>query len=93
MRVLSSVEEEVTLAWSVRDAGGLVLESGMESIELVAGSNIIPFTMNTMDWTPGYKTFTVYASGLGVLDSFHVELFIRGLNLEAALSQVPTADG
>jgi hypothetical protein len=87
VRVLSSVEEEVTLAWSVRDAGGLVLESGMESIELVAGSNIIPFTMNTMDWTPGYKTFTVYASGLGVLDSFHVELFIRGLNLEAALSQ------
>ena len=46
--VLSSVEEEVTLAVSEMLAS--VLESGMESIELVAGSNIIR-SPDTMDWT------------------------------------------
>ena len=56
VRVQSSVEQEVTLAWTVRDNGGLVLGSGMEAFELVAGSNVIPFRMDTMNWTPGYKT-------------------------------------
>lgn len=87
VRVQSSVRQEVTLAWTVRDNGGLVVGSGMEAIELVAGSNVIPFSMDTMNWTPGYKTFTVYVSGQGVLDSTHIEFLVHGLNLEAALSQ------
>ncbi|MDD2497244.1 MAG: Ig-like domain-containing protein [Desulfitobacteriaceae bacterium] len=95
VRVSSSVRQNVTLRWTIKDSLGLTLESGLEDLELIAGSNVIPFNIDTVGWKPGYKNLIISLSAPDILDATNIEVLVYGLNLEAMLSQgtyLPTED-
>jgi alpha-tubulin suppressor-like RCC1 family protein len=84
----SSSSQSASLLWEARDHSGALLTSGNGSLQLTAGTNSYPFSLDTSSFGPGPVDFSVALSVSGsIYDAQTLSLMVDGIDLDASPGQ------